>query len=339
MSKQLPGSVQNKLTGTILLISYLCRRYVAPTIIVGYRLLCRLFILIFNTYLFVGSKVFKNIVVCHLLTLAFLAMAGFALLSNQEAKDLAQITNSQKSELVQTKSNLKEYELQIEEIKKLNKEFEELSKAPKLEYKSTPAVEKNLPDKWQAHKEYILKKLDDKQDMSLESQQLRGIIIKAKNTQKEYGFYNKSECHPYLLMAIHYREIGFRLNNGWNGQGMYQNLGNKYPSNSTVNNATAQTKEACEFIKNKAKSFCSSVGKQEDLHSLENVELIGCALAKYNGCMGNHYNNCGYTVKGLSPSQENFTKCGADFTCPMVKEKQIGALTVILALQLDAGAR
>jgi hypothetical protein len=51
--------------------------------------------------------------------------------------------------------------------------------------------------------------------------------------------------------------------------------------------------------------------------------------------MSKHFNDCGYTVKGLSKDQEDFKKCGADFTCPMVIEKQLGALAVILALQLS----
>jgi hypothetical protein len=185
-----------------------------------------------------------------------------------------------------------------------------------------------VPAKWKAHTEYVSNSLKD-------NKALQGAVEGYKNNQNKYGFYSKTDCHPFLMGAIHYREYGFTLKNGWNGQGMYQNLSNRYGQDTIVTNATEQTQQACDFIKAKAKSFCSKYGVPDDLNNLDNIELIGCSLAKYNGCMGKHYNQCGYTVKGLSETQEDFLKCGADFTCPIVKEKQLGALTVILALLLS----
>lgn len=192
-------------------------------------------------------------------------------------------------------------------------------------------INTSIPKKWQAHIKYVSNKIktDD---------QYKKAINGYTFTQNKYGFYTKTNCHKFLLGAIHYREHGYTIDNAWNGQGMYQNLNNNYPLvnglPSITNNATEQSQQACDFLKNKAKQHCSSVGTPEELSNLDNIELLGCVLAKYNGCMSKHYNSCGYTVKGLSESQENFMKCGADFTCPMVPEKQLGALTVILSLMI-----
>jgi hypothetical protein len=341
MSSQITGSVQNKLTGTILLISYLCRRFLLPTIIViaklSYRLLCSLLMLIFNTYLFVGSKVFKNIIVCHLMTLAFICVSTLALVSSMETKEVKSLANIQESKNIELKIKLSELEEEskkqdsnLEALLKLSKELDSITPAKenKLEYKSIET--KTIPEKWKSHIDYL--KYQDSQAHKI-------AIAGFKANQEKYGFYGKSACHPYIMAAIHYREIGYRLNNGWNGQGIYQlySTTTRYPSNSPVTNATAQTQQACEFIKNKAKSYCSSVGSPDDLNNLENIELLGCALAKYNGCNGQHYNNCGYTVKGMSKDQEVFNKKCADDGCSyFTTEKQLGALTIIAILMANS---
>jgi hypothetical protein len=189
--------------------------------------------------------------------------------------------------------------------------------------------DKKIPQKWESHKEYVADKLKNDPSFS-------GLITKFKTQATEYKFYAATPCHPYILGAVHYRETGLRLNNGWNGQGAFQNVSNKYPANSPTTDATKQATQACDHLKGKAKNFCQKYGTAEDLNSLDNIELLGCSLAAYNGCNGKHYNNCGYTVNGLSKDQEHFMKCSVDFVClPLVKESQFGTLTFILGALLQ----
>jgi len=160
-----------------------------------------------------------------------------------------------------------------------------------LEKHKTVKVDQNILDKIQSQKEIYLK-------------------------AKEFG------CHPALLAGIHYRETNLGLTNAWNGQGAYQNLANKYPSNSQVDDIDTQTKQACEHLKNK-------VGGKE-LMDLNDLELVGKALARYNGCSNQIWNNCGYVVNKLEDGK-TFTKCTVDFICyPLVTDTKFGTLTVAI---------
>ncbi len=188
----------------------------------------------------------------------------------------------------------------------------------------------DIPQKWQSHYDYVNDQVKDNKS------KLSTAVAKYKEMTTQYSFYNSSDCHPYIIGAIHYREHNFALDNGWNGQGMLQNTANKYGSNSIVTDATAQVDQACKHLQGKAKNFCQEYGSADDLKFLENIELIGCALARYNGCSNNHYNQCGYTVNKLSKEQSNFTKCSIDYICyPVVQDTQLGGLTIILGLMIS----
>jgi hypothetical protein len=289
-------------------------------------------IVLWNTYIYLGGKIFKNIMACHCFTLVLILTITGSNLQALESSQIAKQAQASSLENADLKAQLAQRQSEIDNAldlltTKATAKGVTIEPQTPTQVKAQALKASSIPTKWQAHVEYVKSKLAD-------DKALQGAVNGYKENQDKFGFYSKSDCHPFIMGSIHYREYGYTLRNGWNGQGMYQNLDNKYGQDTVVNNATAQTVQACDFLKGKAKS-CQKYGQPSDLNNLDNIELIGCSLAKYNGCMSKHFNDCGYTVKGLSSTQENFLKCSVDFTCPMVPEKQLGALTVILALQLS----
>lgn len=144
------------------------------------------------------------------------------------------------------------------------------------------------------------------------------------NTYKSY-YESVDGCHPYILAGIHYRETTFGNTNAWNGQGAFQNINNRYTPNSVVIDWEAQAQQACDHLRQPyGWAFMTD---------LNNQELIGKALASYNGCMGEPYNQCGYAVNQTNIMSYDW-KCSVDFTChPLVKDNKYGALSIVSQLQ------
>jgi hypothetical protein len=127
-------------------------------------------------------------------------------------------------------------------------------------------------------------------------------------------------CDWRIIGAIHFRETNLGTNNSWNGQGAFQNLGNRYTPNSPVTDWEAQVTQTCRHLKNK-------VGATQ----LTDVPLdtIGTALARYNGCMGKVWTECGYTAYKMSNEHMLFYKCSVDFSChPLVPDYRLGTIRI-----------
>jgi hypothetical protein len=149
-------------------------------------------------------------------------------------------------------------------------------------------------------------------------------------------------CHPYLMAAIHYSETGLQMSNGANGQGVFQHYSSpiRYPANSTATDFKEQAQRACNHIKNK-------VGGA-DLSSLDDVNLIGKALALYNGCYspgirayarGDYgtptgWDKCPYTANYLT-NNEGMKQCAVD-GCRSHNTRAIyGTMAFIAHLQIN----
>lgn len=161
----------------------------------------------------------------------------------------------------------------------------------------------------------------------------------AKENQSKYE--NIQGCHPYLLMAIHYTETGLQLNNGANGQGAFQaySSGIRYEPNSPVTDFTVQAKRACDHIRGK-------VGGA-DLSNIEDINLIGKALALYNGCYspalgiyarGNFgtpdgWDKCPYTANFLQ-SNEGMLQCATDGCTTRNQRRIYGTMAFIAHLKI-----
>lgn len=155
------------------------------------------------------------------------------------------------------------------------------------------------------------------------NQKETSIINKIKENKEIYSL--DPTCDWRLLGAIHYRETNLGNTNGWNGQGAFQNIRNKYVSNSLVSDWSTQVHQACSHLKNK-------VGTTH-LNESTPIDVIGTALARYNGCNNKHWKECGYTAYKLSDNHTSFMKCSIDFSClPLVPDRRLGALTIYLNL-------
>ena len=163
------------------------------------------------------------------------------------------------------------------------------------------------------------------------------LEIATKHINRYKGF---DGCHHYILVSLHYSETGLQMNNGWNGQGVFQHYtsSTRYKPNSTPTPAELkqQTKKTCEFIKSK-------IGA--DLSSLENVNLIGKALALYNGCYSpeigayatndfgkwNGWDKCPYVANKLQ-SNKSKLQCAVDGCRQWNYRQTYGTLTFIAYL-------
>lgn len=126
-------------------------------------------------------------------------------------------------------------------------------------------------------------------------------------------------CHPFLIASIHYSETGLQMHNGANSQGAFQAYSSKirYPANSPVTDFKDQATRACNHIRGK-------VGGA-DLSHLDDINLIGKALALYNGCYSpavggyargdygtaNGWDKCPYTANFLT-SNKGMRQCAVD---------------------------
>ena len=161
----------------------------------------------------------------------------------------------------------------------------------------------------------------------------------AKANQSKYE--GIAGCHPFLLMAIHYTETGLQFNNGANGQGAFQaySSGIRYEPNSPTTDFDVQAKRACDHIRGK-------VGGA-DLSNIEDTNLIGKALALYNGCYSpalgiyargdfespDGWDKCPYTANFLQ-SNEPMTQCATD-GCRSTNKRQIyGTMAFIAYLKI-----
>ena len=162
----------------------------------------------------------------------------------------------------------------------------------------------------------------------------------AKANQAKYE--GIAGCHPYLLMAIHYTETGLQFQNGANGQGAFQaySSGIRYEPNSPTTDFDVQAKRACDHIRSK-------VGGA-DLSNIEETNLIGKALALYNGCYSpalgiyargdfgspDGWDKCPYTGNFLE-SNDPMTQCATD-GCRATNKRQIyGTMAFISHLFLS----
>jgi hypothetical protein len=161
----------------------------------------------------------------------------------------------------------------------------------------------------------------------------------AKKNQSKYE--NIQGCHPFLLMAIHYTETGLQFNNGANGQGAFQaySRGIRYEPNSPTTDFDVQAKRACDHIRGK-------VGGA-DLSDIEDANLIGKALALYNGCYSpalgiyargdfgspDGWDKCPYAANFLQ-SNDPMTQCATD-GCRTTNKRQIyGTMAFIAHLKI-----
>jgi len=161
----------------------------------------------------------------------------------------------------------------------------------------------------------------------------------AKKNQSRYE--NIEGCHPYLLMSMHYTETGLQYNNGSNGQGAFQAYSSKirYPANSPATDFDQQAIRACQHIRAK-------VGGA-DLSKLDDFNLIGKALALYNGCYspgigafarGDYgtprgWDKCPYTANFLT-SNTGMKQCAVD-GCRRHNTRQIyGTMAFIAHLKI-----
>ena len=211
-------------------------------------------------YLFVGSKVFRNMLVCHLITITFLSVCGYAGYNHIQLD----WTSKTVSQTVQKNQELERKIGDLEARQNSNLEALKAIEVPaptetRLAQADAPVVITGPMAKWQSHLEYIKPKMGE--------EDYKKVVAGFRQNQEEFGFYTKSTCHPYLMAALHYRETGYRLTNASNGQGMYQIYSSavRYPANSPVTNATDQTNVACDFIKAKATAYCSAVGTARTL--------------------------------------------------------------------------
>jgi len=141
------------------------------------------------------------------------------------------------------------------------------------------------------------------------------------DTYKQY-YETADGCHPYIIAAIHYRETNFGNTNAWNGQGAFQNIRNRYPSQSVVTDWEAQVKQACEHLR-------QSVG-WAGLTNIEDEQLIGQALSKYNGCNNKVWNQCSYVVNNTQyMALGTSSKCAVDGCAYMVTDYKHGTLSII----------
>lgn len=161
----------------------------------------------------------------------------------------------------------------------------------------------------------------------------------AKANQSKYE--NIAGCHPYLLMAIHYTETGLQFNNGNNGQGAFQAYSSRirYTPNSEVTDFKDQATRACNHIRGK-------VGGA-DLSNLDDFNLIGKALALYNGCYSpgiggfargdygtpNGWDKCPYTANYLT-SNTGMRQCAIDGCKRHNTRKIYGTMAFIAHLKI-----
>ena len=150
-----------------------------------------------------------------------------------------------------------------------------------------------------------------------------------ENIKMNKGIYSLDPtCDWRIIGAIHFRETNLGIMNGWNGQGAFQNVRNRYEPNSQVTDWSTQVTQACNHLKQK-------VGTTELITSTP-IDVIGTALARYNGCNNKEWKSCGYTAYKLSNEHLNFTKCSVDFSClPLVPDYRLGTVTIYLSLMND----
>jgi hypothetical protein len=148
-------------------------------------------------------------------------------------------------------------------------------------------------------------------------------LVENYNKYKQY-YSADNTCHPYIIASIHYRETNFGSTNAWNGQGAFQNLQNKYPANSEVSDWNEQVRQACLHLKGKV--------RVQTLLDINDEELIGKALARYNGCRGLVYTQCSYTVNKTEYMSVG-TKCAVDGCAYTTTDNRFGALSIIRQLK------
>jgi hypothetical protein len=186
-----------------------------------------------------------------------------------------------------------------------------------LEEESQKPVEEKIEPKKEEIKGITIQKEEEFKATSV----LPGLA-EHYNTYKEY-YKADSTCHPYIIAAIHYRETNFGNTNAWNGQGAFQNLRNNYAGGSEVTDWNDQVTQACLHLKGK-------VGVQT--LGLDDIETLGTALAKYNGCAGRPWRQCSYVVN-KSNLMAVGTKCAVDGCAYMTTDNRYGALTIIQNLK------
>ncbi len=175
----------------------------------------------------------------------------------------------------------------------------------------------------------------------------KGATFHGKNhlqiaLERKPNYENIQGCHPFLLMAIHYTETGLQFNNGANGQGAFQaySSGIRYEPNSLTTDFDVQAKRACDHIRGK-------VGGA-DLSNIQDINLIGKALALYNGCYApaigiyaredfgtpGGWDKCPYTANFLQ-SNEGMTQCAND-GCGLKNQRKIyGTMAFIAHLKIN----
>jgi hypothetical protein len=147
-------------------------------------------------------------------------------------------------------------------------------------------------------------------------------------------------CHPYVIAAIHYGETGLQMTNGSNGQGAFQHYssGIRYTPNSYADDFNVQAQRTCDILRSK-------VGGA-DLSTLDDIDLIGIALARYNGCyapaFGGYANDsmhssnpwtlCPYTANKMNAERVGMTQCAVDGCTAVNARKSYGTMAFIAQL-------
>lgn len=143
-------------------------------------------------------------------------------------------------------------------------------------------------------------------------------------------------CHPFLIAAIHYSETGLQMSNGANGQGVFQaySSGIRYPANSYPDNFKEQAQQACDTLRGK-------VGGA-DLSSLDDMNLIGEAFAKYNGCWApgagiyantqDTWHLCPYTANKMNDKSQGMLQCAVDGCASLNHRSSYGTMAFVAHL-------
>jgi hypothetical protein len=147
-------------------------------------------------------------------------------------------------------------------------------------------------------------------------------------------------CHPYILAALHYSETGLQMSNGNNGQGVFQaySSGIRYTPNSYPDNFKEQAQQACNTLRNK-------IGGA-DLSTLGDLDTIGIALAKYNGCWSpgsqmfanesmhsaTPWTLCPYTANKMNEHTQGMRQCATDGCGSVNTRKTYGTIAFIAHL-------
>jgi hypothetical protein len=134
--------------------------------------------------------------------------------------------------------------------------------------------------------------------------------------------YVQSGCDPHWMAALHRRETGFDVGNN----NPFQLPAHLISPDPSFNGLIADTKTACQFLKNKA-------GGELPLPiTQENINLWADATWKYNGTAYGSWDKSPFVVNNLDSSKTGMRKCAIDGCGYTVVDRLDGVMTTYLKL-------